>query len=162
PHDRAGEEAVARARALAALVRSAVLRDDATLERRSRHATRILSEKSRSEDAGRFEAITSAGPRARLVDFDRFAAAVRLEEPTAELLDDVDYVEVAPETLWRSDERGELVANGFHARFAALKRTTKRATGLPFVAHGVAFSLGSARPDPIRRARWLARIAEDH
>lgn len=77
---------------------------------------------------------------------------------TAELLDAVDYVEVAPETLWRTDERGALAANGFHARFAALKD----ATDLPFVAHGVAFSLGSARPDPVRRARWLERIALDH
>ncbi len=77
---------------------------------------------------------------------------------TAELLDAVDYVEVAPETLWRTDERGELVANGFHARFAALRA----AADVPFVAHGVAFSLGSARPDPLRRARWLRRIAADH
>lgn len=77
---------------------------------------------------------------------------------TAELLDEVDYVEVAPETLWRTDARGELVANGFHARFAALKS----ASDIPFVAHGVAFSLGSARPDPVRRARWLRRIAQDH
>ncbi len=77
---------------------------------------------------------------------------------TAELLDEVDYVEVAPETLWRTDEASEIVANGFHARFAALKL----ATDMPFVAHGVAFSLGSARPDAKRRARWLQRIAADH
>lgn len=77
---------------------------------------------------------------------------------TAPLLDEVEYVEVAPETLWRTEMAGELVANGFHARFAALKR----ATDIPFVAHGVAFSLGSARPDPTRRARWLQRIAQDH
>lgn len=77
---------------------------------------------------------------------------------TAPLLAEVDYVEVAPETLWRTDAEGELVANGFHARFAALKRETD----LPFVAHGVAFSLGSARPDATRRARWLRRIGEDH
>jgi len=77
---------------------------------------------------------------------------------TAELLDEVDYVEVAPETLWRTDEDGAIAPNGFHERFAALKASSN----LPFVAHGVGFSLGSARPDPERRARWRARIAADH
>lgn len=76
---------------------------------------------------------------------------------TAGLLEAVDYVEVAPETLWRSDEAGALVPNGYHARFAALRARA----GLAFVAHGVGFSLGSARPDPERRRRWLERIAAD-
>lgn len=76
---------------------------------------------------------------------------------TAELLELVDYVEVTPETLWREDERGDLVANGFHAHFERVRDATR----LPFVAHGVAFSLGSARPDPTRRARHLARVALD-
>lgn len=77
---------------------------------------------------------------------------------TAELLDLVDYVEVTPETLWRSDASGGIVPNGFHERFAMLKRDS----GLAFVAHGVGFSVGSARPDAERRARWLERIAADH
>lgn len=77
---------------------------------------------------------------------------------TAELLEGVDYVEVAPETLWRPDEGGGFVPNDFHDRFAALRA----ATDLPFVAHGVAFSLGSARPAAQRRERWLERIAQDH
>jgi uncharacterized protein (UPF0276 family) len=77
---------------------------------------------------------------------------------TAELLEHVDYVELAPETLWRTDEGGALVPNGFHEQIAALRETS----GLSFVAHGVAFSMGSARPDPLRRARWLERIAADH
>ncbi|MCY3003750.1 MAG: DUF692 family protein [Planctomycetota bacterium] len=77
---------------------------------------------------------------------------------TAELLDLIDYAEVAPETLWRSDASGGIVPNGFHERFAMLKRES----GLAFVAHGVGFSVGSARPDAARRARWLERIAADH
>jgi uncharacterized protein (UPF0276 family) len=77
---------------------------------------------------------------------------------TAELLDLVDYVEVTPETLWRSDASGAIVPNGFHERFAMLKRES----GLAFVAHGVGFSVGTARPDAARRARWLERIAADH
>lgn len=77
---------------------------------------------------------------------------------TAELLDLVDYVEVAPETLWRSDASGAIIPNGFHERFAMLKRES----GLAFVAHGVGFSVGSARPDAERRARWLERIVADH
>src|ERR1700741_2833330 len=83
------------------------------------------------------------------------------------LLDEViraepDYYEVAPETLWRPRQIDEtdwdLVPNGFHARFAELRA----ATGKPFVAHGVGFSVGSPRPHPARRAGWLARIREDH
>lgn len=77
---------------------------------------------------------------------------------TAELLDLIDYAEVAPETLWRLNASGAIVPNGFHERFAMLKRES----GLAFVAHGVGFSVGTARPDAARRARWLERIAADH
>jgi len=73
--------------------------------------------------------------------------------------DEVDYYEVAPETLWRGDDRGAFVPNDFHARFVALKGDT----GRPFVAHGVGLSLGSVAPeDPARRARWHERIRRDH
>jgi hypothetical protein len=71
------------------------------------------------------------------------------------LLDEVDFYEVAPETLWRMDAAGDLVANGFHRRFEALRAET----GRPFVAHGVGLSVGSAAPDEARRERWLAAIA---
>lgn len=81
------------------------------------------------------------------------------ERAFLELLDpilraDVDYFEVAPETMWRVRD-GQLVPNGFHGRFAALRE----ATGRPFVAHGVAFSVGSRPP---HREAWLARLQADH
>ncbi|MEZ5963758.1 MAG: DUF692 family protein [Planctomycetota bacterium] len=70
-----------------------------------------------------------------------------------------DYVEVAPETLWRRDAHGNLAANAFHATL----RTFVTASGLDVVAHGVGLSLGTADPyDEPRLQRWLARIAEDH
>jgi hypothetical protein len=78
-------------------------------------------------------------------------------EPLA--LAEADIVEVAPETLWRPDGRGDPVPNGFHARFLALRRRT----GRPFVAHGVGLSPGGAGPEAHRRRRrWMARIAADH
>ena len=46
--------------------------------------------------------------------------------------------EVSPETLWR-EEGGRIVANGFHALF----REIRARSGKPFVAHGLAFSLGT-------------------
>ncbi len=76
----------------------------------------------------------------------------------AVLREDADYVEVAPETLWRLDADGELVANGFHERFARFKQETDK----PFVAHGVGASLGSVDPaDEPRLQRWLKRITAD-
>ena len=77
-------------------------------------------------------------------------ASVMREEP--------DYLELAPETTWRADDSGQLVPNGFHERFQALKTET----GKPFVAHGVGWSVGSVRRDPERDARWKRRIALDH
>ena len=85
------------------------------------------------------------------------------DELFLDVLDDlieheVDYYEVAPETLWWVDSGGHLLPNGFHRRFAALKERT----GRPFVAHGVAFSLGTESPkDSRRRKRHLTRLAED-
>jgi uncharacterized protein (UPF0276 family) len=81
----------------------------------------------------------------------------RYLELVAPLFSLVDAFEICPETTWRRDRSGKLVANGFHARFAEiLARTGKFA-----IAHGVAFSLGSARPDAARREQWLERIAAD-
>ncbi len=85
------------------------------------------------------------------------------EQETLDLLDqviheEVDYYEVAPETLWRSTSDGRLSANGYHKRFAELKA----ATGRPFVAHGVGISLGTSAPqDRARRDRWLKQLQED-
>lgn len=73
------------------------------------------------------------------------------------LLEEVDYYEVAPETLAWADDAGALHENGFFRRFEALARQTER----PFVAHGVGLSLGTAAPEdrPRRRAAlaWAAR-----
>lgn len=74
------------------------------------------------------------------------------------LREDAEHFEVAPETTWRTDSRGRLLPNGFHATFAELKRRT----GRPFLAHGVGFSVGDAgEADEPRRQRWIARVAED-
>ena len=70
-----------------------------------------------------------------------------------------DYVEVAPETLWRRDGAGRLVPNGYHGELRAFAQRT----GKPCVAHGVGLSLGTANPgDGARAAEWLQRIAADH
>ncbi len=69
-----------------------------------------------------------------------------------------DYYEVAPETLWRVAD-GRLAPNGYHAKFAELHARS----GRPFVAHGVAYSVGSASPgEDERRARWRDAIAASH
>lgn len=71
----------------------------------------------------------------------------------------VDYYEVAPETLWRVDAEGALAPNGYHKRFAALQKETRR----PFVAHGVGLSMGTAcERDGARRRRWLRQLRLDH
>ena len=70
---------------------------------------------------------------------------------------EVDVLELAPETTWALGDAGALIANGYHAQFLALGERL----GLPFVAHGVGLSPGSAG-DHARRDRWLARIREDH
>lgn len=68
----------------------------------------------------------------------------------------VDYLEVAPETTWFEDAHGALRENGFAARFRAMGERH----GASFVAHGVGLSLGDRGGDA-RRAKWLARLAED-
>jgi uncharacterized protein len=75
---------------------------------------------------------------------------------------EVDYYEVAPETLWRCAEDGDEAAplreNGFHRAFAALGAEQDK----PFVAHGVGFSVGTtSRADAPRRRRWLDRLRKD-
>jgi uncharacterized protein len=68
-----------------------------------------------------------------------------------------DYYEVVPETTWKPDGKGGFAPNGYHQVFGRIREQT----GRPFVAHGVGFSLGSARRDPARDARWLKRLAAD-
>lgn len=71
--------------------------------------------------------------------------------------DEADYFEVNPETLWRS-ERGALVRNDYHALFHEIRRRS----GKPFVAHGLAFSLGSpAAGDQARTDAWMERLRDD-
>lgn len=89
--------------------------------------------------------------------------ALQPEQAFLDLLEpvirDVDYYEVAPETLWWADAQGGLHENGYFGRFAQLLA----ATGKPFVAHGVGLSLGTAdHDDGARRRRWLDRVARDH
>ncbi|AKT36693.1 DUF692 domain-containing protein [Chondromyces crocatus] len=76
-------------------------------------------------------------------------------------LEDADYYEVAPETLWfaRDEREEQLEPNGFHATFEALARRSQK----PFVAHGVGLSVGTAsRKDEARRACWLEAIQRTH
>lgn len=71
--------------------------------------------------------------------------------------DAVDYLEVAPETTWRRD--GDAFApNGFFDAFL----DEGRRRGLPFVAHCVHGSLGTADGrDRPRQREWLARLVDD-
>ncbi|MCA9658337.1 MAG: DUF692 family protein, partial [Myxococcales bacterium] len=75
-----------------------------------------------------------------------------------------DYFEIAPETTWWAAADGTLTSNAFAGRFADLGRrwAPTGAPSKPFVAHGVALSLGGADPrDRPRQDRWRARLAED-
>ena len=78
-----------------------------------------------------------------------------------EILEDhADYFEVNPEAMWRSVD-GRLVRNDYRQLFEQIRtRSGKR-----FVAHGLAFSPGSApgvAGEAERTATWLERIADDH
>jgi len=71
---------------------------------------------------------------------------------------DADYLEVNPETLWRQRD-GRIERNDFHRLFREIRRRSRK----PFVAHGLAFSIGT--PVAAERARvrtWLARLRDDH
>jgi uncharacterized protein len=72
------------------------------------------------------------------------------------LLETVDLFEICPETTWRTDAAGALVPNDYARLFAALGQRI----GVPFIAHGTGFSVGSAG-DEVRQARWCARMRED-
>jgi uncharacterized protein (UPF0276 family) len=80
-------------------------------------------------------------------------------EVAAPALERADLYEVTPETLWNEDDRGSLVPNGFHARFARLKMRT----GKPFVAHGIGLSVGTAgKSVRAHQRRWLDAVSRDH
>src|SRR6185503_5849124 len=71
--------------------------------------------------------------------------------------DEADYFEVNPETLWRS-ERGTLARNDYHALFQQIRDRSRK----PFVAHGLAFSLGSPQDgDRPRTDAWMQRLRDD-
>ncbi len=74
--------------------------------------------------------------------------------------EDADYFEVAPEALWRPTPAG-LEPNDYFFHFAELKRRSKR----PFVAHGLAFSLGSNTDSVGEQERfelWLEGLRIGH
>lgn len=74
------------------------------------------------------------------------------------LVEDIDFYEVVPESLWWEDECGILRPNPFHRPFEGL------ASGEGFfVGHGVGLSLGSVSPgDEPRRRRWLEALQSSH
>jgi len=71
--------------------------------------------------------------------------------------EDVEYLEVCPETCWRPTLERGLVENDYRARYLEIGSSTNAF----FVAHGVGFSVGSARPDAARRAHWLDCMRRD-
>src|SRR5258708_17460360 len=74
--------------------------------------------------------------------------------------DEANYFEVNPETLWRIEE-GQLARNDFHALFQEIRVRS----GKPFVAHGLAFSLGTpseSTGEHIRTNDWMKRLRDDH
>ena len=74
---------------------------------------------------------------------------------TEPLLAGCDYVELVPETMWRSEDGAP---NGFHAAFRQLVARWELAA----VGHGVAFDLGWGESDQARRNVWLEHLVRDH
>jgi len=64
---------------------------------------------------------------------------------------------LTPETLWRVEDSGTLVSNGFHAQFRRWHEARPRRC----VAHGVGFSVGSPTREAARRAAWIERLRDD-
>jgi uncharacterized protein (UPF0276 family) len=74
-----------------------------------------------------------------------------------------EILEVTPETLWRATPDGGIRENDYHAIFADIRR--QRA--VPFIAHGVEWSPGTAEDAAgggvARRTRqWLEQVRRDH
>jgi uncharacterized protein (UPF0276 family) len=83
-------------------------------------------------------------------------ADVEFQAYAERLLNEVDYLEVTPEALWRWDDAEHIDANEHWQRVLALGR----AAGCFFVGHGVGLSLGSLADDD-RQRRWRERIRID-
>jgi uncharacterized protein (UPF0276 family) len=82
--------------------------------------------------------------------------ALDLLEPW--LADEVDYFEVAPETLWYETPDGGLHDNAFHQRVLGWAS----ACGKPFVGHGVGYPLcGVGSAADARCERWLTRLERE-
>ena len=82
-----------------------------------------------------------------------------LEECRSLIEDDADFYEVNPEALWRPRD-GVLRPSDSHLLFQDLQRRS----GKPFVAHGLAFSLGSSLENPHEQSRtqaWLDQLRDD-
>lgn len=81
-------------------------------------------------------------------------------ELTREIIErDAGYFEVNPETLWRPRD-GRLERNDFHDLYRQIRDRSRK----PFVAHGLAFSPGTALDDagePARVGQWLERLRDD-
>src|SRR5688572_8299430 len=73
---------------------------------------------------------------------------------------EVDFYEISPETLWRTDDAGEL----HDSPWAGLMLDLKRRSGRPFVGHGLGLSPGTAPgsdAEARRLGRWVDRVARD-
>lgn len=68
-----------------------------------------------------------------------------------------EHWSLTPETLWRVDENGAFVPNGFHAQFRRWREARPRRC----VAHGVGFSVGTPHRESARRVAWLERLKDD-
>lgn len=81
------------------------------------------------------------------------ATHLRLSKP---LLDAADYLELAPETMWRPGPEGDFVPNDFADLFFEALH------GRMCVAHGVGISIGEpGGAETARRQRWLAAMKRD-
>lgn len=83
----------------------------------------------------------------------------RFLDLTEPLLERVDLVELAPETLWRGstgdDAAPRWEPNGFHGRIHELVQRHD----LGCIAHGVGLSVGGLASGPARRRSWARAIA---
>jgi len=81
------------------------------------------------------------------------------------LLAKVDFVEVAPETMWDPTPGAQTGDNAFAEEYmdAARRHAPLGCTHLPFVAHGVGLSIGDTSPSSsAHREIWIDRLAQNH
>ena len=99
-------------------------------------------------------------PSRPLLGFSLHADADFLEIVRPIIDREAEYYEVAPEALWRPTGSG-LEPNDYFRLFEELRRRS----GRPFVAHGLAFSLGSDPDDIVEKRRfetWLEGLRFCH